>query len=405
MAAAAPAPPHPAALRRDPANGVVAGVCAGLGRRFGIDPLILRLVFFAAAIFGGIGALAYGIAWAVIPAVPGSTGNPRASAQIATGSALLVLAFLLTLREAGLWFSDPLVWPLTLAGAGGALLWRQGRGAPAEARTPASPPAPVTGSRPLLPDVYRGGFGVALVVGAGLLFLQYNGALGALRDVVLAAVVIVTSLALIGAPFLWRLGRNLAEERSERIRSQERADLAAHLHDSVLQTLALVQKRADDPRAVATLARRQERELRAWLWDDAAPAADASLAGALRAAADDIEEAHGVPVEVVTVGDAPLDEPLAALAAAAREALTNAAKFAGEAGPVALYAEADADRAQVYVRDRGAGFELAAIPEDRRGVRDSILGRMARHGGRATIGPAPGGGTEVELCLERKAAT
>ena len=391
-------PPHPADLRRDPATGVVAGVASGLGRRLGVDPFVFRIGFIATAVFGGIGAIAYGIAWAVLPAVPGSVRrSPQATAQIAFGSALLVLAFLLSMREAGLWFSDALVWPLTLAGAGGALLWRRLPSPATAAETAREPPY-----RTVAPGVYRGGFGVALVVGAGLLFLQYNGALGALRDVVLAAVVIVTSLALILAPFLWRFGRNLAEERSERIRSQERADLAAHLHDSVLQTLALVQKRADDPRAVATLARRQERELRAWLWDSAPPAADASLAGALRAAAEQVEDAYGVPVEVVTVGDAPLDDALSALVAAAREALTNAAKFAGEAGPVALYAECDDDVVQVFVRDRGAGFDLDAVPEDRKGVRDSILGRMARHGGRATIGPAPGGGTEVELCVERK---
>ena len=406
-ATAAPSRTRPA-LRRDPAHGVAAGVCAGLGQRLGIDPLILRVGFLIATAAGGLGAAAYVVLWLVVPALPGSAvRSRRASAQVAAGAGFLTLALLLSLRELDLWFSDALVWPLILAAAGGALLWRQGsapraaRPARPEPAGPSVPADPVARTAEDAAGLYRGGFGIALVIGAALLFLQTNGALGPLREVILAVVVIGVGLVLILAPFLWRLGRNLATERSERIRSQERAELAAHLHDSVLQTLALVQKRADDPRAVATLARRQERELRAWLWDAAGPAADASLAGALQAAAQDVEEVHGVPVDVVTVGDAPLDEPLAALVAAAREALTNAAKFAGDAGPVALYAEADDGRVQVFVRDRGTGFDPAAVPDDRRGVRDSIVGRMARHGGRATIAPAPGGGTEVELCLER----
>jgi signal transduction histidine kinase len=169
----------------------------------------------------------------------------------------------------------------------------------------------------------------------------------------------------------------------------------------VLQTLALVQRQAGDPRAVSALARRQERELRAWLQDRDAPGPDESLAGALAAAAEEVEAAHGVGVDLVTVGDAPLDDHARALAAAAREALVNAAKFAGDAGPVSLYAEADGERLQVFVRDRGPGFDPDTAPADRRGVRDSIVGRMARHGGRAAIRPAPGRGTEVELTLER----
>jgi signal transduction histidine kinase len=211
--------------------------------------------------------------------------------------------------------------------------------------------------------------------------------------------VAVLALALILAPFLWRMGRNLAAERAERIRSQERAELAAHLHDSVLQTLTLMQKRASDPREVSTLARRQERELRSWLFDGDRSATD-SFSAALRAAAEEVEDAHGVAVEVVEVGDAELDPGAEALVAATREALTNAAKFAPDSGPVALYAEADERRLQVFVRDRGPGFDPGGIPADRRGVRESIVGRMERHGGTAKIESAPGEGTEVELTLE-----
>jgi signal transduction histidine kinase len=252
-------------------------------------------------------------------------------------------------------------------------------------------------------DVYRGGFGIALVLGAALLFLYANGALGQARDVVLAVVVAALALSLILAPFLLRLGRNLATERAERIRSQERAEVAAHLHDSVLQTLTLMQKRASDPREVATLARRQERELRAWLFDRPTRGNGDSLAAALESAAAEVEDAHGVAIDVVAVGDRPLDEPATALIAATREALTNAAKFAADAGPIAVYAEMEAGRAQVFVRDRGAGFDPEQVPADRRGLRESIIGRMERHGGTATVRSTPGAGTEVELTIETEA--
>ena len=178
--------------------------------------------------------------------------------------------------------------------------------------------------------------------------------------------------------------------------------MAAHLHDSVLQTLALVQKRADDPRTVAHLARRQERELRAWLDGRPGPRAVAdatTVASALQAAAAEVEGDHHVPIEVVTVGDGPLDERAAALVAAAREALVNASKFAGPE-PISLYVEVTDERIEVFVRDRGPGFAVDDVPNDRRGVRDSIVGRMERHGGRATVHSTPGYGTEVELVLE-----
>lgn len=218
----------------------------------------------------------------------------------------------------------------------------------------------------------------------------------------LAVVAVITVLTLILAPLWVRLARGLAEERGERIRSQERAELAAHLHDSVLQTLALMQRRADDPKVVAGLARRQERELRAWLNGRPATAGDgASFAAALQSAAAEVEEAHGVEIDVVTVGDCVVDQDAEAVLGAAREALVNAAKFAG-GEPVSVYAEAGAQRIEVYVRDRGPGFDAGAVPEDRRGLRESIHGRMRRHGGDAVVHTGAGAGTEVELTLERR---
>ncbi len=250
--------------------------------------------------------------------------------------------------------------------------------------------------------ISRTGVGIALVILAGFVFLQATDALSAARDVILAVIAVVVVLGAIFAPWVLRLFRSLTEERAQRIRSQERAEMAAHLHDSVLQTLALVQRRSTDPQEVAALARRQERELRAWLSERPAPGKAAALAPALEAAAAEVEERHGVPVEVVVVGERELDSNLEALVAAAREAMTNAAKF-GAGSPVDVYAESNSDTVHVYVRDRGPGFDPGALPPDRHGVRESIVGRMERHGGRARIASDPETGTEVELELPARA--
>lgn len=401
-------------LRRDPHNGYVAGVCEGVGRGLGIDPLLLRIAFGAATFASGIGIVAYVLAWLMLPA-PAVNGPAKARArwggtgtvQVAAGAGFLLLSVLLTLRELGLPFSDLLIWPLVLAAAGGALLWRH-----SIAATPSAPPTPrleaparsdpasltSAESRPAV--ISRVGIGVTLVVAAAIVFLQLSGALAAASDVALAAIVVAIALGVIFAPWFLRMATSLSLERAERIRSQERAEVAAHLHDSVLQTLALVQRRAGNPREVAALARRQERELRSWLSGrPGAEAGEHGLAGALEKAAEEIEEAHGVAVDVVAVGDVKLDRDGTALVAAAREAMLNAAKF-GDGSAVAVYAEAGDGRLQVFVRDRGPGFDPAAIPADRRGVRESIVGRMERHGGRAAINASPGGGTEVELVLD-----
>jgi signal transduction histidine kinase/phage shock protein PspC (stress-responsive transcriptional regulator) len=387
-------------------------VCAGLAERLGVDPLLLRAAFVAATAAGGVGIVAYAVLWLLLPPVGEDRAPLRAlrrhapgSWRTAAGVALLTLSGLLVLRQLGLWFSDAIVWPVVLAAAGVALAWRlagPGAAETLEDAGAADAAAPTTERRRALQGAYRGGFGVALIVGAALLFLYANGLLSGLGDFTLTVVVVIAAVGLILAPFWWRLVRSLTAERAARIRSQERTEVAAHLHDSVLQTLALVQRQAGDPRAVSALARRQERELRAWLQDRDAPGPDDSLTGALAAAAEEVEAAHGVGIDVVTVGDAPLDDDTRALTAAAREALVNAAKFAGDDGPVSLYAEADGERLQVFVRDRGPGFDPAATPADRRGIRESIVGRMARHGGRAAIRPAAGRGTEVELTLERR---
>jgi signal transduction histidine kinase len=417
-------------LRRDRDAGWIGGVAAGIARRFGVDVTLVRLAFVVAAAAGGVGFAAYALGWLLIPA--GDSGPPRmrirtgrAAVEVALGTGLLLVAVLLTFRELGLWLSDAIVWPLVLVAAGGALIWRQSLGDAAEpiGRERTAPPPAAAGAVRAKADpaaaapgraelavaegrraavaISRTGIGIVLVIAAGAVFLQTTGALGAARDVLLALIAAVVVLAVIFAPWIVRLVRSLTEERAERIRSQERAELAAHLHDSVLQTLAMVQRRAGEPAEVAALARRQERELRAWLLRRPAPGQSARLAGALEVAAAEVEERHGVPVEVVVVGDHELDAGHEAVVAAAREAMTNAAKFGG-GSPVDVYAESADSRTQVFVRDRGPGFDTGSIPPDRRGVRESIVGRMRRHGGRARVTSAPGSGTEVEIVLEEE---
>ena len=450
MSGSEPRQPPREHLRRDLHSRWLGGVCAGVARRYGMDPWLVRLAFVVATTAGGIGIAIYALGWLVIPAGDVPSGvrrrlpTGRAAVEVALGTGLLLVSVLLTFRALGLWFSDAIVWPLVLVASGGALIWRGSLGdssseaRPAQSPAPASaapaaggsagattpaapPPAGVPGRlgsalsevrgalrdlaaetadrRPTAASISRVGVGVALVIAAAFAFLQATGALSAARDVILSVLAVVVVLAVIFAPWIVRLVRNLTTERAQRIRSQERAEVAAHLHDSVLQTLAMVQRRAGEPHEVAAIARRQERELRAWLVDRPAPGQVARLAPALEAAAAEVEERHGVPVEVVAVGDRDLDPATEAVVGAAREAMTNAAKFGG-GSTVDVYAECGDHRLQVFVRDRGPGFDPERVPADRRGVRESIVGRMERHGGRATITSAPGAGTEVELLLE-----
>ena len=350
--------------------------------------------------------------------------RPRGGMRIAVGAGLLVCSGLLFVRAAGPWPGDAIVWPAVVAALGALLIWRAPSVAPGRRRgwaahRPSEYPFPSSSSpassSPLRssqrepsarvralgrPEVSRGGLGVALVLAGGFAFLWANGAIRPAGEAVLAGLAVLIALALIFAPSWRRLARSLAAERTERIRSQERADVGAHLHDSVLQTLALIQRSAEDPKQVAALARRQERELRGWLADGDSREPGDSLAGALAVAAAEVEATAGGSVEVMAVGDCPLDEHGGAVVGAAREAMLNAAKFAGEA-PVSVYAELSGERVQVFVRDRGVGFDPAAVPQARRGVRESIIGRMRRAGGSAAVRSLQGGGTEVEITIDR----
>lgn len=402
-------------------SALLGGVCAGFARRVDVDPILVRIATVVLTMAtGGVGAVAYGLLWLFLPVAP--KGRPAAEQPldrsrhpvlVGTGFGIVTLGLLFIFREVGLWWSDALVWPAVLAGAGAGLLWRQFTGTGEESVPGDAGPrswaasgkaAPVSHSRRRGRGLgpYRGAFGFALIVGAGVLFLYVQGAFSAAGEAALAGVTLIVVLGLILAPLWARLLRNLGQERAERIRSQERAEVAAHLHDSVLQTLALMQKKSDDPRQVSTLARRQERELREWLSGKSESERDTSLASALEAAAAEVEERHGVPIDAVTVGDRELDERTVALVAASREAMTNAVRYAGDAGTIRLYAEITPEETQVFVRDRGNGFDLDSVPQDRRGVRDSILGRMKRNGGSAEVRSNAGEGTEIELTMETK---
>jgi signal transduction histidine kinase len=211
--------------------------------------------------------------------------------------------------------------------------------------------------------------------------------------------VVSVGLALVSGPWWMKMVRDLNAERSARIREQERAEVAAHVHDSVLHTLTLIQRHVDNPREVARLARAQERELRGWLYRPRTDPA-ATVTSEVERVAAEVEDAHGVAIEVVVVGDAPLDESLSALLHATREALVNAAKYARDS-PISVYAEVEPGQVTIFVRDRGPGFDPTTVPEDRLGLRQSVVGRMQRHGGLATVRSADGEGTEVQLEMPR----
>jgi len=243
--------------------------------------------------------------------------------------------------------------------------------------------------------------GVLLAGGVGWLF-SAQASLALLRPLG-GVLLVIAAIVLALGPWWLRIARDLVLERQARVRAEERADIAARVHDSVLQTLALIQRRADDPQKVVQLARLQERELRSWLFEGRDPndaEGDVTFTGGVRQIQQDVEARYGVPVEAVTVGDCELDENLNALVAAAREATVNAAKWSG-ASVISLFAEVEPGEASIVVRDRGKGFDPEAVPADRKGLAESIHGRMTRRGGTASVTSARGEGTKITLKMPR----
>ena len=411
----------PGAVRRayrDTQEPIIGGVASGLATHLGVPVVWVRAAFVLFTAIGGMGIALYAGLWMVLPSdsrffedAPGlesatrtgkRPGRVRRLTDVGPAIALGALAFGVVIAAEAVLGAGGLFWPLLIGMAGIALLWRQADEAQRERWIDTTgrinPVRAVFGSGGWA-SYARVGAGLLLILVALLVFSLRTGSVGSAREVVIAGLLGIAGLATVVGPWIYRLASDLTAERAERVRTQERADLAAHLHDSVLQTLALIQKNAGDAALVARLARSQERDLRSWLY--AGEAADESTLGsALRGVGAAVEDTHGASVDVVVVGDCPFGEPLRPIVNAAREAVTNAAKHAGT-GRVDVYAEITPGAVDVFVRDRGAGFDPATVAADRFGVKNSIIDRMQRHGGSAEIRSAPGDGTEVRLHLPR----
>lgn len=387
---------------------MIGGVAAGVGRHLGIAPLAVRITFVALALAAGFGIVVYLLLWLLAPLdvadeAPPATRRalPRPTGQQALGIGLILAGVITLFLVTGLWLGWELGWPVSLAAIGFAVLWARstdegpGRWDPASFRSPLE--AMVSG-RASGPRIL---FGSALIVGGLAVFLAATTSLSAAANVVLAVIVTIGGLGLLAGPWFWRLANQLMDERNSRVRSEARAEMAAHLHDSVLQTLALIQ-RSQEPREMASLARTQERELRAWLFGRAPSVGGVRLRDAIDSMAGRIESSHQVRVEAIVVGDLELDEGLRVLVAACSEATINAAKHSG-ADEVSVFVEVEDEVVSAFIRDEGKGFDASAVPGDRRGIRESIVGRMERLGGSAEARSELGRGTEIVLRLPRPA--
>ncbi|TPQ22604.1 ATP-binding protein [Streptomyces sporangiiformans] len=413
-------PRPPRKLYRSSDGRWLGGVARGLAGHLGLPVAWVRVVFVGLFLSDGLGALLYASFWFFVPLGVGGVdaGRPPAivaevssdgrrrlvarkpdKGQIVALLAMVVIAMVFVGNVDLSGGAKAYLWPAVLVGAGVALVWRQADNA-RRARWVE------VGRRRRTLNLARSAAGVLLVTAgvSGIFVLQ--GSAAHLGSVLQAALAVLVGIALLAGPYLVRMTQDLSEERLMRIRAQERAEVAAHVHDSVLHTLTLIQRNAENASEVRRLARAQERDLRSWLYKPEGTGKDEAdepdtLAEAVRRSAAEVEDKHGVPIEVVVVGDCPLDDRIGAQMQAAREAMVNAAKYGGEGGAVQVYAEVEGKSVFVSVRDRGPGFDLDSIPADRMGVRESIIGRMERNGGTARLRAVPDGGTEVELEMER----
>jgi signal transduction histidine kinase/phage shock protein PspC (stress-responsive transcriptional regulator) len=367
---------------------MLTGVAGGIGGRLGVHPIYVRAAFLSGMLAGGVGLIAYVLASLIVPEAREPMDAREATTQQKIGIGAMFLAGMLLCQGLGLWFGTA-TWPIVLVLFGLAIAIDTS-GFNYEQSLEG-----VVGSSRRPWWLVLGGLAMMIV---GLAFvltsldtLQSAGAL------VIATILTFIGFLIVGGPWLWSLVEDLGTERRARIRSEERAEMAAHLHDSVLQSLALIQ-RTDDPKRMVTLARAQERDLRAWLYDPEA-SDEETLRGALGAAATRVEEAHDVPVTVVVVGEDELTPPSQkALVGAATEAMMNAARHSG-ADKVSVFAEATEEGVNVFVTDQGIGFDPDGVDGDRKGIAESIQGRMTRNGGTVVIDSSDGTGTEVHLTM------
>lgn len=402
---------RPGRLRRSTEDRILGGVAGGVARRLGIDPTIARIGFVLGALASGVGVAVYVVAWLLLPAEGEDTSiaaravtDWRGIAMALSFLPILVLAMVLAATLHAGWIAS-VATPLCVGAGGLVLLWRNVGDDERSLIAGVLRPLGRLGLRS--PTSWRMlalrvAIGVALSA-AGTAALLAGTNRQVLRPLGGAFLLVAGAVVAFG-PWWLHMVRDLVDERQARALAEERADMAARVHDSVLQTLALIQRRSDQPQQVVSLARAQERELRSWLFDGHAPGsggdADETLGAAVRRVQQEVEALHEIPVEAVVVGDCRLDDELRSLIAAGREATVNAAKWSG-APVVSLFVEVEPDAVSMFVRDRGCGFDTGAVAADRRGVAESIVGRMARHGGTAEVRSTPGQGTEVELRMPR----
>jgi signal transduction histidine kinase/phage shock protein PspC (stress-responsive transcriptional regulator) len=381
---------------RSSTDRMLFGVCGGAARRFGVDAYVVRLALLLLTLTGGLGVVLYVVGWAVSrPAEelpPPKPIDPRLVTARSIAVAAATGGLLMTARNIGVWPSDTIMIPAVIVASGSALLWYRGRDSHA-----ADPLERVLQGR-VTPMRTLGGIalafaGVVALVARGVRVDQLPAALASLAMALAGAAVLI-------GPYLGRLTTQLRDEERARIRDQERNDMAAHLHDSVLQTLALMQRAAADPRRMVMLARRQERELRSWLYDAKASTSSGSLSARAEGIAAEVELDHGLPVDLVVVGDVTVTPSIDALLLAVREATVNAAKHA-EADLVSIYIEVEPHSITAFVRDKGVGFSETGIGDDRKGIARSIRDRIDRVGGRAVLESTAGAGTEWELMVPR----
>jgi signal transduction histidine kinase/phage shock protein PspC (stress-responsive transcriptional regulator) len=376
---------------------MVAGVAAGVARHLRVPATTIRIAFLALLAAHGLGAVLYAIYWAVLKdddseaPVRRDLGRILPFAIVGVGVVvIMIMAF------GGDGISLAAGWLVALVVVGAGLIWHQ-----AEPGRVSTFGRAFTDRRPTFVLSLIGG-GILVSIGViGLATVYYPGTKGPSLSVVaisaLFAIIALAGVGIVAAPALWRTATALRSEKEGRIREQERAELAAMIHDQVLHTLALIQRYSADPATVTRLARGQERSLRNWLYKPMGSASE-FFAAAVEEAAAEVEDTYAIAVETVVVGDREVDERTRALVAATREALVNAARHA-KVATISLYAEVEPAEVSVFVRDRGAGFDPSTIDDNRHGVRGSIVGRMQRHGGRADIRSEPGEGTEVRLHL------